>query len=216
MKFLNLLKKHFSITWYDNRGAVVTHGGVLPDSSQKTDFYALIDNATVNSIVAADISASAGITDSQLATISTAGKVNTSALTGQIANANLAQLTTTALVSGAALTLLSNIPSGAGIIPAANVGGVFGTWASKTIGQIYQALTDGIVVAYGLETSGSVEIQGVSDSSSSPSTIRAYTETVANAFASICFPVKKNDYYEVTSTGFAFTTSAMYFLPLGS
>lgn len=101
--------------------AVVTHGGVLPDSAQKTDFYGIVDNSTVTSITSADISASAGILDTQLNTISTAGKVNTSALTGQIANANLVQLTTPALVSGAAFTLLPNIPSGAGVIPTANL-----------------------------------------------------------------------------------------------
>lgn len=49
-------------------------------------------------IVNADISASAAIVDTKLATIATAGKV-----------------------SGAALTLLANIPAGAGTIPAANL-----------------------------------------------------------------------------------------------
>ena len=49
-------------------------------------------------IVNADVSASAAIVDTKLNTIATAGKV-----------------------SGAALTLLANIPSGAGVIPAANL-----------------------------------------------------------------------------------------------
>lgn len=51
-----------------------------------------------------DISVSAGIVDTKLATISTAGKV-----------------------SGAALTLLGSIPAGAGTIPAANLPGGGGT-----------------------------------------------------------------------------------------
>jgi hypothetical protein len=64
----------------------------------------LADNAVTTSkildgtILNADISGSAGIVDSKLATISTAGKV-----------------------SGAALTGLSSIPAGAGVIPTANV-----------------------------------------------------------------------------------------------
>lgn len=101
--------------------AVVTHGSSLPDSAQKTDFYGIIDNATVTSIIDSDISNGAAIQDSKLNTISTAGKVNASALTGQIANANLAQLTTAALVSGSSLVNLANIPSGAGLIPTANL-----------------------------------------------------------------------------------------------
>lgn len=32
----------------------ITRGGDLPDSSQKTDFYALVDNATLNNVVSTD------------------------------------------------------------------------------------------------------------------------------------------------------------------
>ena len=62
--------------------ATVTHSGTLPDSSQKTDFYSIIDNATVTSIVNADIGAGAAIADTKLATITTSAKVNRSAITG--------------------------------------------------------------------------------------------------------------------------------------
>ena len=78
--------------------ATVTHSGTLPDSSEKTDFYAIIDNATVTGIVNADIAAGAAIADSKLAQVTTAGKV-----------------------SGAALTSLTSVPSGAGVIPTANL-----------------------------------------------------------------------------------------------
>jgi hypothetical protein len=78
----------------------VTRGTTLPDSSGKADFHALVDSATatVTNIVNADIDAAAAIADSKLAAITTAGKV-----------------------SGAALTLLPNTPSGAGELPIANV-----------------------------------------------------------------------------------------------
>lgn len=217
MKFLWILKKHFLMTWRDKRGAVVTHGGTLPDSSQKTDFYSIIDNATVTSIIGSDLSAGANILDSQLATITTAGKVNTSALTGQIANTNLAQLVNPALVSGAALTLLPNIPSGAGIIPAVNIGGLIGAPVSKTLGQIYQALTDGIVQAAAVYTGGSgVSLQGFTDSSSTPSTKVMENDSASSTFwASITFTVKKGNYYEVVATG-STTTVILNFIPLGS
>jgi Microcystin-dependent protein len=65
-----------------------------------TKLHNLIDNGTVSNIVNADIDSSANIADSKLASISTASKVNGSALTG-----------------------LANIPAGAGIIPTANVPG---------------------------------------------------------------------------------------------
>jgi hypothetical protein len=47
--------------------ATLTHGGTLPDNANKTDFYNIIDNATVTQIVSADLSASAAIAYSKLA-----------------------------------------------------------------------------------------------------------------------------------------------------
>ena len=60
--------------------ATVAVTNTLPDSANKADFYSIVDNATVTEIVNADIAASANIADSKLATITTAGKVNVSAL----------------------------------------------------------------------------------------------------------------------------------------
>lgn len=202
--------------------AVVTHGSTLPDSAQKTDFYGIVDNATVTSIVAADLSASAGINDTQLNTISTAGKVNTSALTGQIANANLAQLITPALVSGASLTLLPNIPSGAGLVPKANIGRNLGTWdASKTIGQIYQATTDTWVVGWMAGSSGNPLLNVVTDSSATPTVVRDFipgsiTSTSSPGFVKTL--VKYNDYFEVSINlnGGTVSSSGMYVLPISS
>lgn len=60
-----------------------TRNTTLPDSSQKADFHNLIDTVTLvaSAIVNSDIDTSAAIVDTKLATISTAGKVNTTALT---------------------------------------------------------------------------------------------------------------------------------------
>lgn len=206
--------KHFLKYWNDKRGfAVVTCNNVLPDTAQKTDFYALTNGATVTSIEGTDISASANIQNASLATLTQAGLVNTSSLTGQIANSNLTQLVNAALVSGAALTLLPNIPSGAGLIPGANIGGVFGAWVTKTVGQIYQALTDGIVVYVGGGDSSAI-LQILTDSSSTPTTIRATNVgTAADSKATLVCPVRKNDYYKATTNENSYS---LYFLSLGS
>ena len=44
----------------------ITHGGTLPDSSAKADFYAIIDNASLSSIANADIAAGAAIAATKL------------------------------------------------------------------------------------------------------------------------------------------------------
>jgi len=95
--------------------------------------HLLVDNATQTQIVNADISTIAAIADTKLASITTASKVNGSAITG-----------------------LANIPSDGGTIPGANlsnafpVGSVFiatvstapatllgyGTWSSIGTGQV--------------------------------------------------------------------------------
>ena len=61
----------------------IIKGSVLPNSASKNDIYDLIDDAvaSVSDIVNTDIKSDAAIVDSKLATISTAGKVNLSALT---------------------------------------------------------------------------------------------------------------------------------------
>jgi len=64
-------------------------GKTLPNSTTKDDCHDLVDNATftISDIVNADIKSDAAIDQSKLATISTIGKVNLSALkiTGQTA-----------------------------------------------------------------------------------------------------------------------------------
>lgn len=61
----------------------LTRGTTLGSSASQADFHNLVDTATaaISGIVNADVDASAAIADSKLATITTAGKVNTSALT---------------------------------------------------------------------------------------------------------------------------------------
>jgi len=84
--------------------AKITKTTTLPDSANKTDFYSIVEDATVSDIVNADIKSDAAIADTKLAQITTAGKV-----------------------SGAALTSLNNIPLGAGDIPKANLDGDWDT-----------------------------------------------------------------------------------------
>lgn len=168
-----------------------------------------------------------------------------------ISNTNLQQLVTAGLVSGAALTLLPNTPSGAGLLPVANIptgvtankllllngsakipavdgslltnvvasinanlsGNQFGAWVSRTVSTIYQAATDGLVVYAGTSLAGSSHAQIVSDSSSSPSTIRAIYDTGLNSTTevSLSAPVRKGDYYQATGGA-----GTLFFLPMGS
>jgi hypothetical protein len=119
--------------------ATVTVQNTLPDSANKSDFYSIVNNSTVTGIVNADLSPSAAVVDTKLATINTAGKVDGSAITNltnvpsgagvipavnlpnSIADSHLATISTAGKVSGAALTSLTATPSGAGIIPIANL-----------------------------------------------------------------------------------------------
>lgn len=205
---------------------IITHGGILPDSAQKTDFYNIIDQATGSGIIDSDISAGAGIQDNKLAQIVTAGKVNVSALVGNIANALLNQLVQSGLVSGSALVNLPNIPLGAGIIPLANIGALLGAPVSKNVGTTYQALTDGIVVALvSANTLGNAGyIRGFTDGNSSPATLlgqasASFYGSVNVSYGSFTMPVQKNNYYVVNTGVFGSQTqptTSMYFIPSGS
>lgn len=108
---LRMLKNNYGF-------AVVTHGGTLPDSSAKSDFYSIVDNATVSSIINADVSNSAAIAYAKLALT---GAILNADLAGSIADSKLSQITTASKVSGAALTSLSSVPVGAGALPLLNM-----------------------------------------------------------------------------------------------
>jgi hypothetical protein len=99
----------------------------------------------------------------------------------------------------------------------ASISSLLGTWASKSFGIIYQASTDGFVTAYCTQVNSNTVGTGYTDSNSSPSTIRGYFSGSSGVTigCSMMFPVKKNDYYEVTLANGA-GSSAIYFLPIGS
>ena len=81
----------------------------------------------------------------------------------------------------------------------------FGDWASKSAETVYQAATDGFVVAYGnANNNGFLEVY--SDSSNPPTTLRGkFGETVhdsgPNYSWTLVIPVRANDYYKVTGSG---------------
>lgn len=101
-------------------------------------------------------------------------------------------------------------------------GSLLGDWSSKSIGTTYQALTDGIVTAFTtspISGNNNGVLKGLivySDSSSSPTTIRAQSGTTSSTtaiYAYVSSPVKKGDYYQVSNTSSSGAT--MYFIPMG-
>ena len=135
--------KAFLKTYFDTLYNLYVH----PNHSG--DVTSVADGATVIAsgvIVNDDINASAAIVDTKLAKITTAGKVDDSALdqlpalgtapspprqtditnaeiiaAAGIVDTKLAQIATASKVSGAAITLLTSLVSGAGLIPQANI-----------------------------------------------------------------------------------------------
>lgn len=86
-------------------------------------------------------------------------------------------------------------------------------WTSKTISTTYQALTDGFVTAY---NSGGTDpaINCLTDGSSPPTTVRSLVShsTSSTTGAGCTMPVRRGDYYRVTTSGGSST--AMFFIPL--
>lgn len=82
----------------------------------------------------------------------------------------------------------------------------FGSWASKSDNTVYQAATDGIVVASN-DSHGDVKVY--TNSSNPPTTMRAGS---GGETRQVTCPVKKSDYWKVTGSG----TTTVYWIPLGS
>ena len=88
--------------------------------------------------------------------------------------------------------------------------------ASKTIGTVYQAATDGFVTAFAWSSSGD-QILAIDTDASNPPTTRLIRSDVASGdFCAVTAVIKKNDYYKVSSLGGTLTNPAMYFIPIGS
>jgi hypothetical protein len=95
-----------------------------------------------------------------------------------------------------------------------------GAWASKSADTVYQATTDGILIAYAHGTGNSSSyLYAYSDSNNPPVTLRGRSGTESGTtqmYACVVCPVKKSDYYKVTTSGeFTAGFDAMYFIPLG-
>jgi len=99
--------------------ASITHGGTIATGAQPADVYNLIDTATVSGIVNADCAAGMALVDTKLATISTAGKV-----------------------TGAAITSLTGVPSGAGALPTANLPTEH--WIAGSVVQVVNTITGAV------------------------------------------------------------------------
>jgi len=94
-------------------------------------------------------------------------------------------------------------------------GGIFGSWATKVKNTVYEAASDGIVVAYGSGGSGTTDhMIGYTDGSNPPTTIRIVSGEGAEQYLGFTMPVRKGDYWKVSTTG-ANCTFVVRWLPIG-
>jgi len=130
-------------------------------------------------------------------------------------------ITTAGAVYGSALFALSGTPPGAGLMPVANIGGLFGARVAKSAEATYQAATDGFLVGYGtMSTGGGGGGQLIisSDASATPVTtvyssfVAGTTDTGGHGF---CVPIKKLDYYKCSGSG-NYSYTLIQFIPVGS
>ncbi|MFA5346458.1 MAG: hypothetical protein WC315_09330 [Candidatus Omnitrophota bacterium] len=95
---------------------------------------------------------------------------------------------------------------------------VFGAWEARSSGTVYQASTDGFVTAYSNSYGQWGAIYGYTDSGNPPTAMRMNNNgrpDEQNQNVTICFPVRKNDYWIVTLAGNA-TSATVYWIPLGT
>jgi len=95
----------------------------------------------------------------------------------------------------------------------AAAGAFFGSTFSRSFGTVYQAATDGFVIATTVSTSSPTNLTGKNGPSNPPTTIHGYAYSANNTEpASFCMPVKKGDYYEVDVTGIG--SNSLAFRPM--
>jgi hypothetical protein len=117
----------------------------------------------------------------------------------------------------------------AGAQHAGGLGTIFSSPVSNSVSTVYQATTDGILVAQVYEPSSpnyGTLMSVVSDENNPPTTVRAsciveYTPTAYMEYASVTVPILKNHYYKVTHQALGMSESGnevftIYFYPVGS
>lgn len=159
-----------------------------------------------------------------------------------LSSSKLAQITTAGKVSGAAITLLTSVPSGAGELPAANVEtgttankivilngsaelpavsgtnltGVmkpFGAWDSSTYSSNTNYQAATDGFAMANQTAGSGTLQAKTDSATPPTVVRAVNfGDPTRGNAFVITPVKKDDYWRIEDGG---ATITVHWIPVG-
>lgn len=139
--------------------AQVTKGTTYTSNSEvnSTNLNAHVDSATVSNIVNADIDASAAIAYSKLALTSS---ILNADLAGSIADSKLSQITTASKVSGAAITLLTSLPSAAGLIPIANLISAH-QFVTATFDMTQASSTNPTITGAGFTPRGALIIAGI-------------------------------------------------------
>lgn len=87
---------------------------------------------------------------------------------------------------------------------------IYGSWASKSANTVYQADTDGILIAIRNGVAAdNVEIY--SDSANPPTTLRGVSYSAGGSNGgTVVSPVKKDDYYKASTNA-----TSVYWIPLG-
>jgi hypothetical protein len=92
----------------------------------------------------------------------------------------------------------------------------FGTWSTKNKNTIYQAATDGFVIAHGVAYGSgiSAEVKGYTDGNANPTTlVSEFNSNSGNWDSStITFPVRKGDYWKIITI----SNVTIHWMPFGS
>ncbi len=101
-----------------------------------------------------------------------------------------------------------------GVSDVVGIGSVLGTLTSRSFDTVYQAATDLLVMASGVNTGGAASVTGVTDAANPPIT-QIIVASGANSWINITFPVKKGNYWKVATSG-TLTTSSLYEVAIGT
>lgn len=114
--------------------------------------------------------------------------------------------------------VLTSDPSGKASWQTAAGGTSLGAWVSMSANTVYQATTDGFVVGSIRAGSGGWAYADIfADGGVNPTTVRAHISQTDEREAAWCVPVRKNDYWQVNTSGSsAIEIIRLFWIPIGS
>lgn len=208
-RLLSNYRRNCIVEWVSTSSVSIAIGEVVCSNTAGTTrvFRA---NTAATTLTSADIVGGGGFGNNTTYYVYAVADTDATTFTGSISTSSASAGTYFKKLSTFTTNSTGEIVNDAEFYNYSNVYGLaMGTWVSKTVDTAYQASSDGFVVTYNDDSTGSL-VTVYSDTSNPPTTVVGKDgNTTSPHESSICIPIKSGNYYKVSNA------NHIWWVPMG-